>query len=167
MKFSALSGLAGSGGLVLLALASTSASADVVLYDSQAVTVQATLADPNDLWIPPGDLTRVNGFELKPEGACIDDICVPIRQDADSDIFVRRDGASWFNVTELADRLHQPYVADHEAGVWSFGAIPVRRAMFIESGRAPDFTLDDRGGNPVRLSDFKGKKIMLLTWASW
>ncbi len=151
----------------LLLFACAVATADVVLYDNQAVSVDTTLADPNDLWIPPGDLRRVNGFELKPEGACIDDICVPVRQDVDSDMFVRRDGASWFNVTELADRLEQPYVSDHEASVWSFGAIPVRRTSFLERAVAPDFTLTDRDGNAVHLSDFKGKKIMLLTWASW
>lgn len=34
--------------------------------------------------------------------------------------------------------------------------------MFLEAGtRAPDFTLPDQNGNPVRLSSFKGKKVVL------
>lgn len=34
--------------------------------------------------------------------------------------------------------------------------------MFLEAGtRAPDFTLPDQSGNPVRLSSFKGKKVVL------
>ena len=34
--------------------------------------------------------------------------------------------------------------------------------MFLEAGtRAPDFTLPDQAGNPVRLSSFKGKKVVL------
>lgn len=33
--------------------------------------------------------------------------------------------------------------------------------------RAPDFTVNDLDGNPVSLSDFEGKKIMLNFWASW
>ena len=34
--------------------------------------------------------------------------------------------------------------------------------MFLEAGtRAPDFTLPDQDGNPVRLSSFKGKKVVL------
>ena len=32
---------------------------------------------------------------------------------------------------------------------------------------APDFTLNDLTGQPVRLSDFKGKKVVLVFWATW
>lgn len=139
----------------------------VVLYEDRLVEVADTLTDPNDLWVKPQELTRVNGFELKPEGACIDDICVPVRQDENSDIFLNRGGESWFNVTELADRLQQPYAVDYDSGVWSFGAVPARRLSFVNEAKAPEFTLTDMSGNSVKLSDFKGKKIMLLTWASW
>jgi hypothetical protein len=138
-----------------------------VLYQGATVELAATLADATDLWIEPNELTRVNGFELKPEGACIDDICVPVRQDADSDIFVRRGGTAWFNVSELASRLKQAQVADYDAAVWSFGAIPATRSSLSNQRKAPDFTLQDMDGDAVSLSDFKGKKIMLLTWASW
>lgn len=153
---------------VLLVLTACQALANaVVLYEGRAVEVADTLADPNDLWVKPAELMAVNGFELKPEGACIDDICVPVRQDEDSDIFITRSGQQWFNVTELADRLQQPYAVDFDNAVWSFGAIPARRLSFVNEALAPDFTLTDMSGNQVRLSDFKGKKIMLLTWASW
>jgi len=153
---------------VVLALAAVESLADaVVLYEDRAVQVEQTLADPTDLWVRVEDLMQVNGFELKPEGACIDDICVPVRQDVDSSIFVQRSGQRWFNVAELAQRLQQPYAVDHDSGVWSFGAIPVRRASFFERGIAPDFELPDVEGRLHRLSDFKGQKIMLLSWASW
>lgn len=33
--------------------------------------------------------------------------------------------------------------------------------------RAPDFTLADLQGNPVKLSDYKGKRVMLNFWATW
>jgi len=33
--------------------------------------------------------------------------------------------------------------------------------------QAPDFTVYDRDGNPVRLSDFLGKPVVLNFWASW
>ena len=32
---------------------------------------------------------------------------------------------------------------------------------------APDFTLRSMDGDDVRLSDFRGKKLILFMWASW
>ena len=86
------------------------AQAVTVLYDDRAIAVERTLADPNDLWVVPENLPRINGFELKPEGACLDELCVPVLQDRDSDMFVTRRGQPWFNVTELARKLDQAYV---------------------------------------------------------
>ena len=137
-----------------------------VLYDDQVIEVDQTLADPNDLWVIPADLPRVNGFELKPEGACLDELCVPVLQDRDSEMFVTRAGQPWFNVTALARALDQAYVADHDHQVWSFGEIPVTRTSFLRSAMAPDFELPNREGELVRLSDFRGKKVLIITWAS-
>jgi len=36
-----------------------------------------------------------------------------------------------------------------------------------EKYQAPDFTVFDADGNPVKLSDFKGKPVVLNFWASW
>lgn len=138
-----------------------------VLYDDRIVAVEQTLAAPNDLWVTPEDLTRINGFEIKPQGVCLEELCIPLRQDEDSDLFVTRRGQAWFNVTQLAERLDQAFVVDQEHRVWSFGELPVKRTAFLESARAPDFTLQDRDGNDVRLSDFLGKKVLIVTWASW
>jgi len=157
--------------LVVLAACSFCAVATAepvtVLYDDQVIAVERTLADPNDLWVTPADLPRVNGFELKPEGACLAELCVPVLQDRDSDMFVTRGGEPWFNVTALARRLEQAYTADHDHHVWSFGEIPVTRTTFLRSAMAPDFELPNRDGELVRLSDFRGKKVLLVTWASW
>ena len=153
----------------VLAIGSRAAGAEpvTVLYDANMVEVARTLPDADDLWVAPEDLPRVNGFELKPEGACLDELCVPVRQDRDSDLFVRRAGQGWFNVTGLARKLQQAYAVDHEHQVWSLGEIPVTRTPFLNAAMAPDFELPNRAGELVRLSDFRGRKVLVVTWASW
>lgn len=143
------------------------AQSATVLYNERVVTVERTLPDATDLWVTPEDLTRINDFELKPQGACLEELCIPVLQDRDSDLFVRRGGQGWFNVTELANKLQQSWVADYEDAVFSFGEMPLKRQAFLNGAQAPDFALPDRSGNLVRLSDFKGKPVLLLTWASW
>jgi hypothetical protein len=58
-------------------------------------------------------------------------------------------------------------VADPEQRVWSFAPVPATRPSFVDQAYAPDFALPDRQGKMVRLSDFRGKKVLLVTWASW
>ena len=41
-------------------------------------------------------------------------------------------------------------------------------ASLLKAGtEAPDFTLNDIDGKPVCLSSFRGKKVVLVYWASW
>ena len=143
------------------------AQSAVVLYNERTVELDQTLPDATQLWVKPEDLTRINDFVLKPQGACLDELCVPVLQDRDSEMYVTRANQGWFNMSGLADKLQQAHVADHQDGVWSFGTMPLERQAFLRGAEAPDFALPDRDGNIVRLSDFRGKKVLLLTWASW
>ncbi len=88
-----------------------------VLFNDRTVELEQRLADPNDLWVTPEDLTRINDFVLKPEGACLDDLGIPVLQDEDSALMVTRRKQEWFNVSELARILRQPFVVDHETDV--------------------------------------------------
>src|SRR3989454_12722335 len=136
--------------------------AATVLYDDRATSVSTVRRDPSDpaaLWVRKADLPRVNDFEVKPQGACRADICVPIPKD-----MMRGD---YFDVTAFARKVGQSVVADADARVWSLGEIPMLRGGFLESRGAPDFTFPDRGGRPVHLSHFRGKKVLVITWASW
>ncbi len=156
-------------GFAAAALLPAGAAAEpvTVLFDDRVIEVERTLPDADDLWVMPADLPRVNGFELKPEGACLDELCVPVRQDRDSELFVTRGGQGWFNVTGLARKLEQAYAVDHDHRVWSLGQMPVTRTRFLNAAVAPDFELPNRDGELVRLSDFRGKKVLVVTWASW
>jgi hypothetical protein len=133
-----------------------------VLYGGTTSTLSETGAGAG-LLIRPEDLTRINGFELKPEGACYEDVCVPLPKA----ILIERDGARWFDLTAFADLIGQPYVADLEARVWSFGEIPAKRERMMVDAMAPDFEVKDRQGKVVRMADLKGKKALIVTWSSW
>ncbi len=150
----------GAGAVMLpgVAAAQTSQRA-TVLYDGRAIVVDRTAVDGDALWIQKADLPSISGFELKPQGACRDDICIPIPRP-----MLRN---AHFNLTAFAQRVGQRVVADPAMRVWSFGEIPVVRGAFLESRLAPDFSVPDRKGRPVRLSRFRGKKLLVVTWASW
>ncbi|MFN3740801.1 MAG: TlpA disulfide reductase family protein, partial [Thermodesulfovibrionales bacterium] len=40
-------------------------------------------------------------------------------------------------------------------------------ALHAEHRQAPDFSLNDLNGKSVKLSDFKGKVVLLNFWATW
>ena len=138
------------------------APAATVLYDDRTISVSPVRADPKDsaaLWVRKRDLSRLNDFEIKPQGACRADICIPITKQ-----MVRGD---YFNVSAFARKIQQAAVVDPVARVWSFGEIQVLGGNFRNGRVAPDVTIPDRAGRPVRLASFRGKKVLLVTWASW
>jgi len=162
MKIALMTGLVG-----VALFTATPRKAPTVLYGNRTITVEQAIDDPTDLWVTAKDLKRINDFELKPEGACLGEICFPLKAGPSESLVVSREGRSWINLTGLARKLGQAFTVDRDAGVWSFSPIPLTRAPLLESAMAPDFSIPDRRGRPVRLSDFRGKKVMLLTWASW
>jgi hypothetical protein len=143
-------------GAATAALAAPAATT-TVLYGDRATPLDKVLPDPKDLWVRAADLPRINDFELKPQGACRADLCIPIAKEMRS--------AGWFNLTAFARRIKQAYVAD--SGAWSFGEIPVVRGDYYRSRIAPDFAVPDRTDRVVHLSDLRGKKVLVVTWASW
>jgi hypothetical protein len=133
-----------------------------VLYDGRAIALARTGTEPangNALWIEKSDLPRINDFVLKPQGACRADVCIPIPR-------TMTRGTS-FNLSAFAQRVGQRVVSDAPSRVWSFGEIPVVRGAYLESRMAPEIAVPDRKGRTVKLSQFRGKKVLLVTWASW
>jgi hypothetical protein len=148
--------LSSTGAAAAFAAPSTSMTA-TVLYNDHATKLDKIRLDSNDLWVRAADLPRINEFELKPEGACRADMCIPVAKNLKS--------GERFNLSGFARKLGQTVVTD--SGVWSFGEIPVVRGSFYNSRMAPDFAAPDRKGRVVHLADFRGKKVLVVTWASW
>src|SRR5216110_2099257 len=96
-----------------LAWGATPPASATILYGDRAVAIDKIRPDPKDLWVRAADLPRINEFEVKPQGACRADMCIPLSKDLRS--------GEWLNLTGFARKVHQSYVAD--AGAWSFGEI--------------------------------------------
>jgi hypothetical protein len=105
-----------------------------------------------------GEFAQGTGWELKPEGACRAEVCMPLPKS------VRRaDGR--VDLPAVAEALGMGLVADEAHGLWALG--PVSGGRALTTAVVPEITLPDRYGKPVSLSSFKGTKVFLATWASW
>ncbi|MSQ42167.1 MAG: redoxin domain-containing protein [Dehalococcoidia bacterium] len=63
--------------------------------------------------------------------------------------------------------MGQAVAHDDATACWYFGA-PLRDTQTrMLTLAAPDFELPDLQGRTHRLSDHRGKKVFLLSWASW
>ena len=153
--------------LFVLAAAALSASETTVIYDGAISSLSDAVSEPENLWVTLPDLTRTTRFVLKPQGACLDEFCVPIPK-SHSAAFLRNDhNQKLFNLAELARTLKQPAIHDESNAIWLFGSRPQSLMQAANTLEAPDFTLPDWKGTPRSLHDFRGKRVLLITWASW
>jgi hypothetical protein len=123
-----------------------------------------TSADAGEaLWLTGADALEATGWELKPEGFCKDDVCVPTPAGDDGG-YVRGDEV---NVSAFWQLMGKPAAASQDGDVWFLGEGAATRNDALLSLQAPDFTLPDFSGRLHSLTDFRRKKVLLITWASW
>jgi hypothetical protein len=134
-------------------------TATIVVGD-QRVDVQASERD-RSLLVPVDEFEAATGWELRDEGLCHGDICVPVR---DRDALVV-DGA--IDLTSFAAALHRPLAFEPDPPIAVLGDAPDALSNAMQSLTAPPFTLPDLDGKPVSLADFAGRKKLLLAWSSW
>jgi hypothetical protein len=134
-----------------------------IMYGERAATGVDADATRDGLWLGGADLKRVSGWEYKPQGFCKGDRCVPV-PDARKSKFV--DGGR-YNLAALASLLGQPVVTNAEHHAWCFGEAAAERKRTLTSLDAPDFRLPDLEGKMHSLSDYRGKKVFVVSWASW
>ena len=142
-------------------------STRTVIYDGVATEVSAAPEPSSDLWITTSDLTRATRFVIKPQGVCRDQLCFPLPKNRKSEFITKKGATTWFNLSEFARLIKQPFAMDEKNGVWYFGARSDEQNGYLTSLEAPNFTLPDLNGRMHSLADFRGKKVLLVTWASW
>lgn len=137
-----------------------------LIYDDVTTEVNPAQEEAGQLWITTADLERATRFEVKPQGVCRDQLCFPLPK-ARAQEFVRKgSGKSWFNMTAFAQLVQQPVAHDAALSTWYFGLRADQR-QGLASLEAPDFSLPDMDGKIHSLYALRGKKVLLVTWASW
>ena len=134
-----------------------------VMVGNERHEVPGAAGHDDALWLPQAVVEDVTGWTLKPQGFCRDDVCVPLPAAREGD-FVAGDRV---NVAALWRLLQAPALHDADGGLWVLGESAARRALELESLQAPDFRLPDLAGRLHALSDLRGRKVLLVTWASW
>ena len=92
------------------------------------------------------------GWEIKPEGACKGDMCVPL--------------PTGFDLKSTADLLGMAVVPDDASGLWAIGPESLTGRALV-SATAPELLLNDLDGKEFRLSSLRGKKVVLVAWAPY
>ena len=131
-----------------------------ILDDGNSTQVDAHV-EAGRVLLDPADLERALGWTLKPQGLCRDEVCMPLSPSA----AVVRDGR--IDLAAFADLLGRPLACDANAGAAAIGESARERTAAMRGCVAPDFTLPDLSGRTHSLGDYRGRKALLIAWASW
>jgi hypothetical protein len=133
----------------------------VTIISDEARTVPATVQGDRIL-LEPSQLPDALGWELKPEGLCRGDVCVPVR-----DPSALRAGPDGLDLAAVAAALGRPVVVDAAGGMAAVALPAEQRRQALESLQAPPFSLSDLDGVTRSLSEWRGDKKLLVAFASW
>lgn len=111
--------------------------------------------------LAPETLGEVLGWHLREEGLCRGDVCVPVR---DPGALADDRG---IDLAAFAETLGLPIAVDAEAGAAVLGTPHTARAAVLDTLEAPDFSLPDVSGSLHSLREHRGKKVLLVAYASW
>ena len=120
-----------------------------------------------DLWLTPAQFESVTGFALKPDGFCRGALCIPVPPARAARLRRGRSSSSAINIAEFAALTERPWVGSDAGDCWVLEEPAAARNDALQSLAAPDFELPDLRGVPHRLSDYRGLKVLLASWASW
>ena len=126
---------------------------DVSQVDGETTSTTVLLA--------PDALEMATGWDLRPEGLCRGDVCVP-RRDGDGLLVDDR-----VDLVAFAALMQRPLAYDAGAAIAVLADAPGEHAAAFDARVAPAWTLPDLDGIPVSSSDFAGRKKLLVAWASW
>jgi hypothetical protein len=135
----------------------------IVTTETTETVVPDARVEGERLWLSPLELETATGWSSRPEGFCRGSVCVPVPPGRERELL----GGDRIDAAALWRHLGQPLAHSADGRTWVLGTAAADRAAALRSLQAPDFTLPDRTGRPHSLSEHRGKKVLLVSWASW
>ncbi len=131
-----------------------------LLVDEEPLALQAEIRGDR-VRVDPGSLEAALGWRLEPEGLCQGDVCIPLQRLAD------RVNAGGIDLVAFAELIGRPLALDAGERAAALGTAARDRGARLAALEAPDFTLPDLRGHLHSLSEQRGKKVLLVAYASW
>jgi len=116
-----------------------------------ASTIRCVILDRLD--IDAKEFERATGWEIKPEGACKADVCVPL---PDGD----------FDLAATAHSLGMAVVPEPGLSVWAVGPEGLR-GRALATADSSDFSLPDLDGKTFPITSLRGQKVLVVAWAPY
>ena len=136
-------------------------AASITLIDGErAVLAEASIAGET-LRIAPEALREATGWKLEARGLCRGEICVPVRDREELA------DATGVDLAAFARAIDRPLALDTAERAAALGTGAAERTALMTTLQAPDFRLPDLQGRMHSLSDHRGKKVLLIAYASW
>lgn len=107
----------------------------------------------NDLDVSAAEFEAGTGWQIKPEGACKGEVCVPL-------------GGGDFDLATATDRLGMAVVHDDATGKYAIGPESLGDRA-LTTAVAPELVLNDVDGQEFRLSSLRGQKVVIVSWAPY
>jgi hypothetical protein len=135
-------------------------TAPLTVITDDVVTVDAEI-DGTRVLVAADVLPIATGWELKPEGLCHGEVCVPVRN---REHLVSGDA---LDLAAVADALGRPIEIDTDTRVAAMALPSEERRRGLREHVAPPFTLPDLDGRMHSLEEWRGRKKLLIAFSSW
>lgn len=99
------------------------------------------------------EFEQATGWQIKPEGACKGEVCVPL-------------GGGAFDMSTAAERLGMAVVSEPALGLFAVGPESIG-GRALATADASDFSLPDLDGREFRIESLRGQKVVVVSWAPY
>jgi hypothetical protein len=135
-------------------------AAFTVISEGDGARIDAVV-DGARVLVDPLAIEPALGWHLEPQGLCRGDICVPVRDRLPADAHGRVD------LVAAAEILQRVVMLDAAAEVLVVGVSSTDRHRALQQHELPAFSLPDLDGMMHTSTEWRGKKKLLVAFASW